>query len=89
MTDPEFLDLEDVLIIHEDHLGRYGGLAGLRDQGLLESAVGMPRVTFGGQFVHEDLFAMAAAYASTSRRARPSSTGTSEPASWPPSSSSS
>ena len=63
MTDPEFLDLEDVLLIHEEQLARYGGSAGLRDQGLLESALGMPRATFGGQFVHEDLFAMAAAYA--------------------------
>ena len=63
MTDPEFLDLEDVLLIHEEQLARYGGSAGLRDQGLLESALGMPRATFGGQYVHEDLFAMAAAYA--------------------------
>ncbi len=63
MTDPEFLDLEDVLLIHEEQLYKYGGSAGLRDQGLLESALGMPRATFGGQFVHEDLFAMAAAYA--------------------------
>jgi death-on-curing protein len=63
VTDPEFLDLEDVLLIHEEQLARYGGSAGLRDQGLLESALGMPRATFGGQFVHEDLFTMAAAYA--------------------------
>jgi len=63
VTDPEFLDLEDVLLIHEEQLARYGGSAGVRDQGLLESALGMPRATFGGQFVHEDLFAMAAAYA--------------------------
>jgi len=63
VTDPEFLDLEDVLLIHEEQLYKYGGSAGLRDQGLLESALGIPRATFGGQFVHEDLFAMAAAYA--------------------------
>jgi death-on-curing protein len=63
VTDPEFLDLEDVLLIHEAQLARYGGSAGLRDQGLLESALGMPRATFGGQFVHQDLFAMASAYA--------------------------
>ena len=61
--DPEFLDLADVLLIHEEQLVRYGGSAGLRDQGLLESAIAMPRATFGGPFVHEDLFAMAAAYA--------------------------
>ena len=63
MTDPEFLDLEDVLLIHEGQLAKYGGAAGIRDQGLLESALAQPQATFGGQFVHADLFAMAAAYA--------------------------
>jgi death-on-curing protein len=63
VTEPEFLDLEDVLLIHEEQLARYGGSAGVRDQGLLESALGMPRAIFGGQFVHDGIFAMAAAYA--------------------------
>lgn len=63
MSDPEFLDLEDVVFIHDEQLARFGGAAGLRDQGLLESAIGQPRATFGGQFVHDGLFAMAAAYA--------------------------
>ena len=63
MSDPVFLDVEDVLLIHEEQLARYGGAAGLRDTGLLESAVAMPRASAGGEFAHEDLFAMAAAYA--------------------------
>jgi death on curing protein len=63
VTDSEFLDLEDVLLIHEGQLAKYGGAAGIRDQGLLESALAQPQATFGGQFVHADLFAMAAAYA--------------------------
>ena len=63
MTEPEFLDLEDVLVIHDEQLARYGGAGGVRDLGLLESAIGMPRSTFGGLFVHEGIFAMAAAYA--------------------------
>jgi death on curing protein len=49
--------------IHEGQLAKYGGAAGIRDLGLLESAVATPKATFGGAFVHEDLFAMAAAYA--------------------------
>jgi len=61
--DPEFLDLEDVLLIHREQLIRFGGGDGLRDLGLLESAIAMPRATFGEQFVHDGLFAMAAAYA--------------------------
>lgn len=63
MSDPVFLDVDDVLLIHEEQLARYGGSAGLRDTGLLESAVAMPRATAGGEFAHQDLFAMAAAYA--------------------------
>ena len=63
MIDPEFLDIEDVLLIHSRQLAKYGGAAGVRDQALLESALAMPMATFGGEFVHKDLFAMAAAYA--------------------------
>ena len=37
--DPPFLDVEDVLEIHAMQLEVYGGGAGLRDRGLLESAV--------------------------------------------------
>jgi death on curing protein len=61
-VDPEFLTLDDVLKIHERQLSRFGGLAGLRDPTLLESAINQPMATFGGEFLHEDLFAMAAAY---------------------------
>lgn len=59
---PEFLDLGDVLRIHEDQIARYGGLPGLRDVGLLLSAIAVPQATFGRKYLHEDLFAMAAAY---------------------------
>ncbi len=34
----------------------------MRDEGLLESAVTMPSATFGGQFLHDSLPAMAGAY---------------------------
>lgn len=63
MSEPVFLDLEDVLLIHEDQRATYGGAAGIRDVGLLDSAVAMPRASAGGELAHEDLFAMAAAYA--------------------------
>ncbi len=39
-----------------------GGLAGVRDHGLLDAAVAMPRQQFGGLYLHEDPAAMAAAY---------------------------
>jgi death-on-curing protein len=63
VIDPVFLDVEDVLLIHEEQLPRYGGSPGIRDRSLLESAVAMPRASAGGKFAHEDVFAMAAAYA--------------------------
>ncbi len=59
---PEFLTVGDVLHIHALQLARYGGAEGLRDLGLLDSAVAQPKTTFHGRFMHEDLFAMAAAY---------------------------
>ena len=60
--EPEFLSVSDVALIHRDQLARYGGAPGLRAPELLESAVAMPTATFQGEFLHEDLAAMAAAY---------------------------
>lgn len=57
-----FLSVDDVLAIHEDTIAHEGGLAGIRDPGLLESAALMPQQQFGGQYLHHGLAAMAAAY---------------------------
>jgi death-on-curing protein len=57
-----FLSVEDVLVIHQDTIANEGGLAGLRDAGLLESAVLMPQQQFGGDYLHQDLSSMASAY---------------------------
>lgn len=59
---PEFLDIKDVLELHALQLARYGGADGIRDQGLLESALAQAQATFDGQYLHDDLFSMAAAY---------------------------
>jgi len=61
--EPEFLSFDEILEIHDDQIQRYGGDAGIRDRGLLESAVAMPQQSFGGQYLHKDVFEMAAAYA--------------------------
>jgi death-on-curing protein len=60
--DPVFLSLSEVMEIHQDQLTRYGGAAGIRDMELLKSALGMPSATYGGQFLHTDIYEMAAAY---------------------------
>jgi death-on-curing protein len=57
-----FLTLADVLLIHADQITLYGGDTGVRDQGLLESALAQPQASVDGQLLHADLFEMAAAY---------------------------
>lgn len=61
--DPLFLNWDEVLAQHAEQLRRYGGTAGLRDEGLLRSALAQPEAGFGGQWLHTDLSSMAAAYA--------------------------
>lgn len=58
----QFLGLQEVLEIHRDQVTRYGGTAGIRDLYLLKSALGMPGATFNGEFLHTDVYEMAAAY---------------------------
>jgi death on curing protein len=60
--DPIFLTLDEVLEIHRDQIERHGGSECIRDLGLLKSAIAMPTATFGSQFLHSNLFEMAAAY---------------------------
>lgn len=62
MEDVIFLSVDDVLLIHTDTIGIDGGSHGVRDHGLLDAAVAMPRQQFGGDYLHEDLAAMATAY---------------------------
>lgn len=59
---PLFLTLDEVLEIHERQIELYGGSPGLRDAGALASAVATPEATFGGEFLHPSIPAMAAAY---------------------------
>ena len=58
---PEFLAPDEVLELHRLQLERYGGSDGLRDPGLLKSAIARPGSGIGGEFFHPTLFDMAAA----------------------------
>jgi death-on-curing protein len=51
-----------VLRIHQDTLEHEGGIPGIRDMGLLESAVATPRQKLFGVVLHPDLASKAAAY---------------------------
>jgi len=46
IEEPEWLTKDMVLAFHREQLARFGGGAGLRDEGLLESALGRPVNTF-------------------------------------------
>jgi death-on-curing protein len=55
--------MAEVLLILQDQIRRYGGGYGLRDPGLLSSALAMPAASFEGKFLHHDKYEQAAAYA--------------------------
>ncbi len=58
----KFLDKKTILAFHQDQVKIYGGKDGVRDEGLLESALAQPQASFGGDYVHSTVFEMAAAY---------------------------
>ena len=57
-----FLTVDDIIESHQNQIDTYGGSHGIRDIGLLESAIAQPEACFGGQYLHADIFEMAAAY---------------------------
>jgi len=59
--EPEWLSLDIALAVHDRQLAEHGGPTGVRDQGMLESALARPlnQWTYG----EDDLCALAAAYA--------------------------
>jgi death-on-curing protein len=60
VTEPEWLDTSIVLDVHAEQLALFGGADGVRDLGLLESALGRPLNKFA--YGETDLAALAAAY---------------------------
>jgi death-on-curing protein len=63
MKDILFLTLAEVIDIHGNQMRLYGGLPGIRDINLLSSAIAMPHASFHGEYLHNDIYEMAAAYA--------------------------
>ena len=61
MNEPIWLDVEILIDLHAEQLALFGGPDGIRDQGMLESALGRPinKFTYG----ETDLAALAPAYA--------------------------
>jgi death-on-curing protein len=61
VTEPEWLDIEIMLDVHAEQLALFGGPEGVRDSGLLESALARPINKFA--YGETDLASLAAAYA--------------------------
>lgn len=57
----KFITVTRVLAIHDRLIRRIGGSYGVRDLGLIESAVARPQSGFGGVYLYKDIFDMAAA----------------------------
>ncbi len=56
-----YLTVQDVLAIHQRVIQEFGGDPGIRDRGLLESAIAMAQATFDGRDLHLDLATKAGA----------------------------
>ncbi|MFZ4589199.1 MAG: type II toxin-antitoxin system death-on-curing family toxin [Terrimicrobiaceae bacterium] len=61
MNEPNWLAREVVLAIQGELLNRFGGLAGIRDEGLLDSAINKPKNLFA--YGQPTPFELAASYA--------------------------
>ena len=59
----QYLDLEHVIAIHDTLIEEFGGSLGIRDHGLLESAISQAQQSFGGYELYPSLFDKASAYA--------------------------
>lgn len=57
------IDKETAIAIHSAAIARFGGLDGVRDEGLLESALAQPFQTFGGEELYPTIAQKAARYA--------------------------
>lgn len=62
MPPTEFIDFETACAIHDDQIERFGGSLGIRDEGLLLSALAQPVASFFGELLHPTIFSQAAAY---------------------------
>lgn len=56
-----YLSLEELLILHEYQIEKFGGVHGIRDIRLVESAVYRPQNTFDGKELYKDIFEKAGA----------------------------
>lgn len=54
-NDPRFLSTDEIVTIHDELIVRYGGSFGIRDHGLLESAIHQAQTSFNGEYLHKTI----------------------------------
>ena len=59
---PKFLTFDQVIALHQMQIDEFGGSPGVKDEGLLASALAQAESGFGEEYFHKDLYEMAAAY---------------------------
>lgn len=57
-----FLDFERIVQLNKLAIKTFGGSDSIRDKGLIESAISQPQASFGGHYLHENKYQIAAAY---------------------------
>lgn len=57
-----YLSLEQIIELHDALIEKFGGLQGIRERGLLESAVAAPMMAVFGEELHKTIYNKAAAY---------------------------
>lgn len=62
MENTKFISKKSILLIHKKMIDTFGGSHGIRDEGLLDSAINMPQSGFGNEYFHKTIFDKASAY---------------------------
>ena len=62
MDEIDFLSFDDVVAIHAEQLALHGGRDGFIDEGVVRSAIAQPQASMFGDYLHQGLPEMAAAY---------------------------
>ncbi|MFT3729051.1 MAG: type II toxin-antitoxin system death-on-curing family toxin [Terricaulis sp.] len=68
-TEPKWLEVQAVMVMHDEQLAEHGGATGVRDLGLLESALARPRNAWS--YGQNDMIALSALYAAGIMRNHP------------------
>ena len=62
MKDYIFIEYDRILQLNKLAIQTHGGTIGVRNSNLLDSALNQPKASFGGEYLHQNIYEMAAAY---------------------------